>query len=399
MTSQSSRSLNRTSSSHALWSSLALALTLLAPAGLRAQQSDTASTTARADSTPRPATHQVKKGDTLWDLARIYLGDPFLWPEIYRLNTDVVEDPHWIYPGETLRLPGATLGEPAVAVASNTPDQQGVEPADTGVTEMEVESSGPTLFHRAPNRRVGGSTLQNGSPLDPGPAVRPGEYYAAPFVIGDRERKRSGSLVASTVIPGIAAAHDRSVFQHEERVYMDAGKQGTPSVGDHYLVYRDGPDLPGVGQVVVPTGVVVVETAGRDEAATVRIIRQFESVELGQHVMPLEEFVPPKRVALTPVSEGPSSKILWIHEEPELASLQSYFIVAVGEREGVKLGDEFNVYRERVKLEGGVRLPAEQIAVAHVVRVTDRATTLVVTGQRHPAIREGARTQLAARMP
>ena len=53
-----------------------------------------------------PRTYTVKRGDTLWDIAKQYLGDAYLWPEIYRLNTATIEDPHWIYPSEVLILPG-----------------------------------------------------------------------------------------------------------------------------------------------------------------------------------------------------------------------------------------------------------------------------------------------------
>jgi hypothetical protein len=43
--------------------------------------------------------HTIVKGDTLWDLAAHYLGDPFLWPQIWERNS-YIKDSHWIYPGD-----------------------------------------------------------------------------------------------------------------------------------------------------------------------------------------------------------------------------------------------------------------------------------------------------------
>ncbi len=50
-------------------------------------------------------THTVRRGDTLWDIAGRVYGDPLRWKALYQANRGIIKRPSMIYPGQTLLLP------------------------------------------------------------------------------------------------------------------------------------------------------------------------------------------------------------------------------------------------------------------------------------------------------
>ena len=68
--------------------------------------------------------YTIVVADTLWDLAARFLGDPYLWPQIWERNQYIL-DAHWIYPGDLLLISGAAVAESfgdAAGVGRATPD-------------------------------------------------------------------------------------------------------------------------------------------------------------------------------------------------------------------------------------------------------------------------------------
>lgn len=65
-----------------------------------------------------PASYVVKKGDTLWDISALYLNEPWLWPQLWQMNPQV-DNPHLIFPGDTLTLTFDAQGRPRLSVNEN----------------------------------------------------------------------------------------------------------------------------------------------------------------------------------------------------------------------------------------------------------------------------------------
>ena len=89
---------------------------------------------------PLPDTYVVKKGDSLWWIAKykdVY-NDPYLWPVLYDANKKAIKDPNKIYPGMKLQIPRTGYKSADIRNARKTagaskpynPPARAVPPAD-----------------------------------------------------------------------------------------------------------------------------------------------------------------------------------------------------------------------------------------------------------------------------
>ncbi len=353
------------------------------------------------DQTSTPATHTVREGDTLWALAGQYLGDPMLWPELYRLNTDVVEDPHWIYPGEELRLNAAVATADTAAADSTagvTVDQQyaaATVPDSAAAATAPPATTGRTIFYpsTAPVQRREAVEVQQARAYR---AVRQGEYFSSGFLT-EGQTLPSGRLFASfqtTVLGNIQTRRTANLF---EDVIIDEPPGDTLQEGDMLLSFRRGDEVFNYGEVIRPTGMLrVVGRAGNRYRATV--IAQYNAIEMGQEYIRVAPFVFNTDRRAQPVSDGVEGEVVALRDPRELLNTQDIVFIDKGADDGLRLGDVFRLYLEHVDQERGGTVAQDQ-ALALVVNVRSRSATAVIVELYRGDIRVGSKALQVRRMP
>jgi hypothetical protein len=146
----------------------------------------------------------VKRGDTLWGIAKVFLRDPWFWPEIWQVNPQI-QNPHLIYPGDTLRL-------------------------------VYIEGRPTIMLQRGNDARV--EPRVRSEPLEGAVTTIPYETVAAfmskPSVLAKEQIKDA---------PYVLATRDMHVIMADGDTLYARGFKGPVQVGTHYNVVRVGDPL------------------------------------------------------------------------------------------------------------------------------------------------------------
>jgi hypothetical protein len=343
--------------------------------------------------------HVVRKGDTLWDLASFYLSDPFLWPEIYRLNTMVVEDPHWIYPSEELVLPGPGEVTPEVAEVPGEVRVPGEEVAR--VPEVPVEGPPAELQELksifVPREATRRTLIYRRTPPTPALAVSESDFYRS-GVLAPLDELGPRGRVIDTALPGNVPVKVPDTPPRYGKIYVSHPDGQAPEPGDRVLLWRIERRVKPYGYVVRPTGVATI-AAVHEDVSTAVVIALFDRVKVGDQATLLQKFEMERGVFAEPVAAGPSGRIVAFLDDQWVPSVGDIAFVDVGKNQGVAVGDEFEIYVASRQSREGLRLPEEHVATGRVVRVTEETATIRLIEQRHPAIAVGLPVRLVAKMP
>jgi LysM repeat protein len=283
-------------------------------------ESDTAASRQRAAAesvkASHPRTYVVKRGDTLWDIASLFLKDPWYWPEIWHDNPQV-NNPHLIYPGDILTLIYVD-GMPRILV--------GKQVNANGEAALPVVKMSPTA------RR---ETLEASIKTIPGDAIR--QFLSKPRVVSKQELDNAPYIVGSD--------DEHLILGEGNNVYI-RGEIDKERV--RYAVYRPGSELidPDSGEVLGYEGIYAgeVHISKYGDPAVGKLTFTEREVLVGDRLLPTDK----SKIDNLYFPRLPDRKINGkiIHLSDALFGVAKFQIAVInkGDRDGLETGNLLATY-------------------------------------------------------
>ena len=362
----------------------------------------------------RQGTHEVVKGETLWALAERYLGDPFRWPLIFEANRDRIEDPHWIYPHQVFIIPGlemevAQVQDVAVVPPGREPEGAraavpgdlppcpgpsgrtvfyGGDQSDRGCAVEYPAPGERTAFYTDPSRVTAGVTGTAAYQLY---AVSRGLVYSSPWL----EEMRAELPVLGR-ISGLASVDsdrtDRDRAAVFEKVHVELEDGVNLRVGDLLQAYHVGRTEPSLGQVMRPTGVLVV-TSVEEAGVVATISAEFDRVRVGQAVQVVPGFALEKGRTAVEVESNLVATVLGFNLDLVMQGFGAVAFLDVGRAQGIGVGDEFLAYVNR-----GDGWSGQEAVRLQVILVQESTASARVVEVAEPVLEAGTQVRLVRKM-
>jgi len=322
-----------------------------------------------------PESYVIQRGDTLWDLANKWLGDPHLWPQVWDQNRYIL-DSHWIYPGDPLAVPGKPN---VVPPEGPTPSAEAQPP--TGDQGAETAAA-------AQNDRGTPAV----SPATPAMIQLADEHdlYCSGWVESDRQP-------STLAIEG--AELEKALQAGGDIVFLNQGRNQGIASGAEFLVVR--PDHKVVHPATKERLGTYMQRMGhvrvlctQENTATAVVLGSCEDVRAGDELLPWKELPGPMLERIPPFDRCMEPSGLaqgWVVDggADELISVAGGNVIAtdLGSAAGVRPGSLLTIFRDNGELP---RLVLGQA----VVLTVDGATSTVKVLHSSREVRRGDRAEV-----
>ena len=312
----------------------------------------------------------VVKGDTLWDIARRFLGNPYLWPQIWDRNR-CITDAHWIYPGDVLIIPDVNVVAPGAG--------------GTGVGTDET-----------PESAAGAGTAGAGGPTGPAliPAIEETALQCAPYVVDGHEDE-------SLQVVGSEDGATKVAFADRDILYLNKGTNAGVKAGDVYTLQHatytvKHPETGrNIGLKIETTGWVRVILV-QENTATVVVEQACADIHLGDYLKTFEKVQVPlitehaRPTRLTPPSGKVVGTVVDMQDDATIAGDRQLITLNLGTANGITPGSLFVVYKVMYP---SVPTPRVVLGEAVVVAVRERTATVRILNS-NDAIMPGDKAEL-----